>query len=273
MVFIVTALYIEAKPIIEFYKLTKRMDIHEFEVFHNDNISLIISGTGKIKSAIACTYLLTIYKPTKHDVLVNIGFCGTNIEELKKGTVIMINKVTDNETKRDYYPDVFINYGRKYPVTCFSHIVKREETDIKTNVDMESTGIMEVCQKFIYSHQVVLIKIVSDYLSSGKIDKAYLNTLIVDKLHVIDDIIKKTVSIININEEIDITEETKFAKLISDNIYLSDAMKIKLLSEVRKSKIRGLNAIEILNKYAGIKTNIKTERKEIFERILQELKQ
>ena len=59
MLYIVTALYIEAKPLISLFNLKKDNIYTKFQVFSNKNIKLIISGTGKIKSATALTYLIS----------------------------------------------------------------------------------------------------------------------------------------------------------------------------------------------------------------------
>ena len=46
MLYIVTALYIEAKPLISLFNLKKDNTFTKFQVFSNENIKLIISGTG-----------------------------------------------------------------------------------------------------------------------------------------------------------------------------------------------------------------------------------
>ena len=44
MIFIVTALYHEAKPIIDFFELKKKQTANKFQIFQDENIVLIISG-------------------------------------------------------------------------------------------------------------------------------------------------------------------------------------------------------------------------------------
>lgn len=56
-------LSIGAKPIIEKYKLRKYGHSEKFPIYKNENITVIISGVGKVNSAIATTYLLSNHDP------------------------------------------------------------------------------------------------------------------------------------------------------------------------------------------------------------------
>lgn len=49
MIYIITTLFIEAKPIIEKYKLKKDKTSQKFQIFSNEKIKLIISGVGRNK--------------------------------------------------------------------------------------------------------------------------------------------------------------------------------------------------------------------------------
>ena len=57
MIYIACAIYKEAKPLIEKYNL-KRIDDGKFQIFRNDTVTLIITGSGQTNAAIALTYLL-----------------------------------------------------------------------------------------------------------------------------------------------------------------------------------------------------------------------
>jgi len=70
---IVTALCSEAEPIIEYFRLKKNTASNKFDIFENDRIALVVSGIGKIKSAIATTILSSTY--SSPDVtFFNFGF-------------------------------------------------------------------------------------------------------------------------------------------------------------------------------------------------------
>ena len=103
------------------------MDIHLFPVYRNPDITLIISGVGKVKSAMAVTYLLSTHQTTLQDVLLNIGFCGTNSRKYSVGTMVAVNKVTDMDTNIDYYPDVFIKENIPFAgLCCYSRPVAQD---------------------------------------------------------------------------------------------------------------------------------------------------
>lgn len=58
MIFIVTALMLEAAPIIDYFKLKKDMTIHPYSVYKGSDIALIVSGVGKLKSAMAQSFYI-----------------------------------------------------------------------------------------------------------------------------------------------------------------------------------------------------------------------
>ena len=272
MISIVTALMLEAKPIIEHFKLKKDIDIHPYPVYRNSDISLIVSGIGKIKSAMAAVYLLSVYNTTKNDSLLNIGFCGASKTNYDIGSLLLINKVTDMDTKKDYYPDVLININiPQVSLQCFQQTISNNEWDNEFYCDMESTGIMEVANKFIYAHNVVLLKIISDFLQPKNLDNKILKKYITDNMHLIENTInemKQNNSFIKASTSVD---EIAFG--IAKNLMFSESMKKMFLKEITKASNKGLDVQKILEPFSNIKANSKTEGKKIFEKINQKLKQ
>jgi spore photoproduct lyase len=72
MIYIVTALAGEAIPLINAFKLKKDLSFTKFDLFKNDEIRLIVSGIGKIRSSIATTYLLVKNSPSSDDRILNV---------------------------------------------------------------------------------------------------------------------------------------------------------------------------------------------------------
>lgn len=168
MIYIVTALQIEASPIIEYFRLKRDMSINEYQVYKNSEIALIVGGVGKVKSAMAAVYLLAENKASKKDILLNIGFCGASAGRYPLGSLLLINKIKDMDTERDYYPDVFA--GSNIPheaLLCCSKPIGKNALKGNTDFfcDMESSGVMEAARKFVYTHNVVILKVISDYLT------------------------------------------------------------------------------------------------------------
>ena len=349
MVLIATALMIEATPIIEHFNLKKDISIHAYPVYRNSNIALIVSGTGKVKIAMAMTYLLTICERTyckqnnysniysthcsshysnhchsncinthynifnnnynnncsnnKNDyiskkssigncnneirkhILLNVGFCGTNNTQYNLGKLLVMHKITDMDTGRDFYPDVFLDttFCRE-SLCCYSKPVRREDISEDKNVfcDMESSGIMEVARKFTYAHQVLILKVVSDYLTPENLNKELLLNYICQNMLYIEQAINQ---IQQLNDSCSkfscgfptsgrllTNEENIILKLISDNLRFTEAMQQIIVKKVKNSKIKGFEPLNILKFYIDIKVNTKIEGKKLFEQIIERLK-
>jgi hypothetical protein len=143
MINIITALSIEAKPIIKYFKLKANKNIYS-----NEKINLIVTGSGKIKSAINTALLLS-----KHLTFsLNFGIAGSNRYEVGEG--FFIHKIIDTDTMFEYYPDFFKNSATLYTT---SKIGKYFEL-----VDLEGSGFFEASYKFLSVEKIALYKIVSD---------------------------------------------------------------------------------------------------------------
>jgi len=172
MLNIVTALKIEAKPIIDHFNL-KLSD----GIYQNENINLIITGAGKIKSAINTALLLSKQK----NPILNIGIAGSDKYEVGSG--FFIHKITDFDTGYNYYPDFFTKPSEE--IVCMSKPGKYFNL-----VDMESSAFFEASYKFLNVNEIILYKIVSD-TPSHKPDKAKIPNLVKEHITIIEEIIEK----------------------------------------------------------------------------------
>jgi len=275
VIFIITALMAEAAPIIEHFKLKKDITNNTYQLYRNYDIVLIISGVGKIKSAMAATYLFSTYNSKERNFLINIGFCGTNSSKYRLGTPLLIHKITDVDTNYDYYPDIFIDSTLpREALYCYSKPVKKENINTKEDIfcDMESSGIMEVSKKFTYSHEVVIIKIISDYLSIENLNHEILKNYIKDNILYIEQIIKQLKSLNYSFNELFMEEEENFLDIISDNLRFTTSMKQILLKKIKKAKLEHKEPLKVLKLFTEINVNSKIEGKKIFEQIIDKLK-
>ncbi len=158
MKFYSIALMAEAKPLIDRYGLQKENDEY-FKIYANQEIKLIITGMGNLNSAIANTYLLTKYKAKKDDIAINIGIAGANFE-CKIGDIFRINRVIDYPTKSILS---FQSDGKKLTTMP----TPSTKCDIKnTLVDMEGYGFVKSAMKFISKENIMIYKVVSDFLDT-----------------------------------------------------------------------------------------------------------
>ncbi|EDM24462.1 hypothetical protein [Caminibacter mediatlanticus] len=184
MLNIVTALKIEADPIIKKYNLKCYNNVYQ-----NKYINLIITGQGKIKSAINTALLLNQFKfPT-----LNIGIAGSNKYNINKG--FFIDKIIDYDTNLEYFPDFFPK--KSTTLTTISKIGKYFSL-----TDMEGSGFFEACYKFLNVNEIILYKIVSDTLKNP-INKQEIPNLISTHLEIIDFLLDNIQTKKDINKEIE----------------------------------------------------------------------
>ena len=166
-IFWVIALPVEARPLIQYLNLKRQMDTHCWPVYLHGRHVLIISGIGKVRAAMAVTWLAAKFNDRPLAGLINFGFCGSSDPQAKPGDIYRISEVKDMDQDRMYYPDLFESASINLrPLQCWSCPVKADMITASDTLfcDMESAGIMEAARQLFQSHQVMLFKIVSDKL-------------------------------------------------------------------------------------------------------------
>ncbi len=158
----------EAQPIIEFLNLTKKED-KNFQIFSNHDTTLIISGMGKINSAIAVTYI----KP--NNKIINIGICGSSSHKI--GELYKIKKIIDKSNQKV----IHINKDGE-TLTCVDTPQNNPNEFKNTLVDMESFGFYQAARKFVKKEDIELYKIVSDNISDTILTTKEVHDLITPHL-------------------------------------------------------------------------------------------
>lgn len=162
MLHIIVALHCEAKPIIEFYKLKKISDRDlPFPVFvsKDENIYLIVSGVGKVKTAIATTFLYTFTGSKSHGCFLNIGIAGS--KQFSLGDCVSANKITENTTQRHWYPFVALLKNIKQ-TQLITHDIPQHNYPDSGMLDMEGSAFFQAATCFVSQEQVHVLKIISD---------------------------------------------------------------------------------------------------------------
>ncbi len=175
MLYITVAMQIEARPLISAMGLKKNHSTTRFKVYDSAECALIVSGTGKVQSAISTTFLLTHYPVQKTDFFVNFGTCGTTIPDVQIGTIFLVNRIRDHETGREVFPDLlykheFMEAGLEtfgQPVGSLE-AVRTTDTEL---VDMEAYGAFESARHFLPLHRIAVVKVALDCVSPDGITK------------------------------------------------------------------------------------------------------
>ena len=174
MLYIVTALYIEAKPLISLFNLKKDNSYTKFQVFSNEDVKLIISGTGKVKSATALTYLISKEDIKKNDYIVNIGFAASN-KNSQLGDIVYVSKIQNAYSDFDFYPEMIYKHNfLEGSLTTFDSIIEKKIENTEY-IDMEAYGFFQTASIFFKKDKIMVLKIVSDILKDKVEDRVLVD--------------------------------------------------------------------------------------------------
>ncbi|MFL0196558.1 hypothetical protein ACJDU8_13475 [Clostridium sp. WILCCON 0269] len=274
MVFIVTALYCEAKPFIDGFALKKYSSINKVQVFKNEEIVLVITKGGAINTACSCIHVIDKFEANAYDTFINIGICGSKYKSVEIGTAVLCNKITENTSDKDFYPDmVFKHPFREGHLESFPKIVK--EHDFKNIqghfVDMEGAAFFQAVSMFIPPHRIHCLKVVSDYLNSNSLTASQVTDLIYGNSEEICrwilDICHQYAKPFDILDE----KDMDYINEIITNLNLSVSMQHKFKALAKGYKLRNDNLILALEPFTQICCKTKGERKMYFERLVWQL--
>lgn len=267
MLYIVTALYIEAKPLISLFSLKKDNSYTKFQVFSNEDVKLIISGTGKVKSATALTYLISKEDIKKNDYIVNIGFVASN-KNSQLGDIVYVSKIQNAYSDFDFYPEMIYKHNfLEGSLTTFDSIIEKKIENIEY-IDMEAYGFFQTASIFFKKDKIMILKIVSDILKD-RVENRVLVDFKDENLFTesYNNICKFLVNFKTVNDDSDFTiTEQELIKKVLENLRLSDTMTYELFNILRYLKIKYGN-IDILKKYENIEVTSKVQAKKLFEEI------
>ncbi|MGC8765862.1 MAG: hypothetical protein ACP5QT_08285 [Brevinematia bacterium] len=266
MLHIFTALYPEARPLIDFYNLKKDLSITDFQQFRGEEIKLSITGVGGLRSASILSYVLAKEKTT----CLLIGVCGAKNKKYGIGELFLINKAIQNETKKVFYPDILFDHKiKENSIESFNRVVENIAIDSEAElIDMESAYFLEAGQIFLPPHKVFILKIISDYLEISHITKEFISSLIEKNISEIDNIIKILMGFpLEMQDTILSEKEHYILEKISTNLSLTLYMKNELFKSYKIAKMKEKISIEKLIPFTARISKSKAERKIIYEEI------
>ena len=270
MLYIVTALYIEAKPLISLFNLKKDNTYTKFQVFSNENIKLIISGTGKIKSATALTYLISNKDIKENDYIINIGFIASTNNNSQLGDIIYISKIQNAYSDTTFYPEMIYKHNfLEGSLTTFDKIIENKIENVEY-IDMEAYGFFQTASIFFKKDKIIFLKIVSDILKEKVEDRILFDfkdeNLFDESYKKIYDFLSKFINIPDDNKNNFDNNDQDLIKKVLENLKLSDTMTYEFFNIIKYLKIK-YGDINILKKYENIEINSKVQGKKIFEEI------
>jgi len=142
-----TALFPEAKPIIEYFKL-QCLQTKPYRIYQRDNIILIVSGMGH-KQTLHVEDILKEYEICR---AVSIGIAGC------KDYATPIGTLTCTTHKLEHIPFMDIT-----SVDTPVNDAKKLDTML---VDMEAKTFLHVAKRYLHVDYIYIFKIVSDHLDT-----------------------------------------------------------------------------------------------------------
>jgi nucleoside phosphorylase len=205
MIHFICALKCEARSLIAHYRLKHSTDSDSFPLYISPDkqISLTISGVGKINAAAATAFTHAFLHTEKQDIWLNVGIAGH--KALAIGEITLAHKIVDQANNYAWYPQIIFSPG------CPSVAIlscNEPATDYSDSLfEMEAAGFYATACRFASSELIHVIKIISDNQQQPAeiMSESFVAGLVKEKLTVIDQIAESLNLLAN---EIDSSNET-----------------------------------------------------------------
>lgn len=180
------ALPCEAKPLIGHFKLKKELSVTAFSIYRSPELTLTVTGIGKSAMAAGVAYTLALFPAPLLPALLNIGIAGHSSHAL--GSVFVIDKITDQETERRFYPQLVIS--PPCPTHALITVAQAQSGYASDSLyEMEASAFYETAIRFSSTELIHCIKIISDNDNnpSTEIKPAQVSQWVMDALPIIDE--------------------------------------------------------------------------------------
>ncbi|MDP3291145.1 MAG: hypothetical protein Q8M43_03860 [Sulfuricurvum sp.] len=185
MIYLITALDAEARPLYEYYRL-KRDTSLPYTLYRSEEMVLLVGGMGRTNALMALSALLGWRIPEDKDILINIGICGAP-SEYRIGEALLIHQILDGD--RRYYPDIL--YSHPLRETSMRCVDTPQSLCGDYPVDMESSAIFQAASRFFKLHQMAFLKIVSDHCTPELVTKEGVMELLRSHVDTVDTLISR----------------------------------------------------------------------------------
>lgn len=310
MIYIFTALYPEAKPLIRAFSLKRAVTGLPFDVYENTDSSqeqdlrLVVTGVGAAAAACGVAAVLGKYGADEGDHLINIGTCAQEVsakglseekreEEKNKetGEIYLCHKITDRNTGHTYYPDML--YHTSLPEAevitepaVWKRAVLKEEVSEKAAVetlpqstllhDMEGAAVYQAGSYWMGPHQMSFLKVVSDHGDGEKITPQTLEEAVNRNLELIKGYVLNLGQVLRKNREEQEKEQhgRMEAETLCRELHCSQTMRAAVEQCVRYWTLAKVDYQQVLDKMRAdgeLPCRDRREGKKRFEELKQRL--
>lgn len=270
MVYVAMSMILEAKSVIEKFNLKKNLNYQKYDVFENENLTLIIIKTKCLYPTLIISDFFSQIKVNKEDIILNLGISGS--KTFPKGEIIHINKIESFILDKSIYPSMVYNLDLKEGSLYSAQNIVKEDIGYDL-YDLEGYGFFFTATHYFKSHQIIVVKIVFDSLNNiNEFSKTDIMEYIKPANYIIGKLIK-------IGE--DRFNKAKDQELINEKIenffskyHFSKQMKIELIKHFEYCSLKDEKKLmSLLDKWINTSIEIrnKNKLKEFFHDIKQSL--
>ncbi len=277
MKIIITALHLEARPIIQCFGLKKDPLSRRLPVYLGDDICLAVCGTGKTKAAAATGWMLGKYDAAgagQGTVAINFGLAGCPNTKIPLGTLFAINKITDHATNRHFYPEMALNLSLpENSLTTHDHPVTKEQipNDENSLVDMEGSGFFTAAAAFLPVPRIICLKLVSDHLEKAPMDKSTMISLVESRIKEIAHVLQLSENLCHEKTDPLLPADDALLNELAMSLRLTATQRHQLRDWARGHILRKNVNLDIIRPFLTQKADNKASRNRIFEAIKNEL--
>ena len=155
----VVALPAEAKPIANHFGLRRQMPDEIFPLYRRGEISLVISGPGKVAAATATSWLFEHIGGQRNALWLNVGIAGHRDRPV--GEALLAHRILDRASGRSWPVPLAVEPPlHRVPVITVDSPVTHYKAGHA--FDMEAAGFFAAALPLSYPGRVQCIKVVSD---------------------------------------------------------------------------------------------------------------
>lgn len=302
MIYIFTALYPEAKPLIRAFSLKKAVAGLPFDVYENmdGDLRLVITGAGMTAAACGVSAVFGRYGAGERDHLINIGTCAVEnpASEKKDDTetgysgIYLCHKITDRNTGHTYYPDMLYHHSFAEAEIITEPVVWEMSGDNRDKLhlsgkqhindgrvllhDMESATVYQAGSFWLGPHQMSFMKVVSDEGAGEKITPRILEHAVENNLEQIKSYVSDLGQVLEPYEEQQKKEQhcMTVAEQLCQELHCSQTMRAAVVQCVRYWTLADVDYQNVLDKMRAdgeLPCRDRREGKKRFEELKQRL--
>lgn len=302
MIYIFTALYPEAKPLIRTFSLKKAVAGLPFDVYENmdGSLRLVITGAGMTAAACGVSAVFGRYGAGERDHLINIGTCAAENPASEKNDdtktgysgIYLCHKITDRNTGHTYYPDMLYHHSFAEAEIITEPVVwemsgdnldklhlsgKQHINDCRVLLhDMESAAVYQAGSFWLGPHQMSFMKAVSDEGAGEKITPRTLEHAVENNLEQIKAYVSDLGQALEPDEEQQKKEQhcMNVAEQLCQELHCSQTMRAAVVQCVRYWTLADVDYQNVLDKMRAdgeLPCRDRREGKKRFEELKQRL--